>query len=426
MKITDPHLRNGISYAYIMSIDAYLALLNNSLYTSIHYLDEETADIIQHLEHFFLDLKNIFSPNTDRIKCYGQELLNSRKILEKKYQVLKAYQRELHHVTTYYYFTQNTDNNKAFSDTEIKSLRSDCVHFIFSDLKTSEVKRKTEMLLPYIPIRMTQENYLAYIQKSLAYMALSSPHLKEYALPLLLNQLFDGHHCTYFGKSFKDIADMLNTLKEESSIKDFDENVELLEEMLEDSILMIETLYQITGCFYSLLLVDDLDFENLADLHMSFGDLYHTLKAILSSDENKALFLETLTERVDEIKTVLQISYDKILPQVQSDSLWIKIHPYLSTALEYLFSFNTQKQPTDDIASLEILQDFANQLSKHLDALPVVEKKLRMQYFISKIPFIMSEKIFKSYIEKAFSIPMTSVQNFTPLIYIRSILEENK
>ncbi|WP_157047561.1 hypothetical protein [Cellulosilyticum ruminicola] len=46
-------LYTGIAYSYIEYVHAYLKLLNNSLFFSTPYLDEETAHIQDELKEIF-------------------------------------------------------------------------------------------------------------------------------------------------------------------------------------------------------------------------------------------------------------------------------------------------------------------------------------------------------------------------------------
>jgi hypothetical protein len=48
-----------------------------------------------------------------------------------------------------------------------------------------------------------------------------------------------------------------------------------------------------------------------------------------------------------------------------------------------------------------------------------------MQYFISAIPFMMSDKTFYTYTKQAFSSLSPSNTNFVYALYISNILEEN-
>ncbi|WP_069997432.1 hypothetical protein [Cellulosilyticum sp. I15G10I2] len=425
----------SLSYSYIKYIDEYLALLNNTLYTSINYLDEETSDIINRLKNIFLELPEIFAENATSKETYASQILEIRKVLERKYRVLNAYQRELHHLTTHLNFTQNISDlsgefpkliEEQIASIDFNQLSSDCVSFIFDATDMHTKQERASLLLPYIPIRMTKENYLSYVKKSIEFIAIEDNYENAVLLTSVLEQLFDGHLCPSFGEDFNDIAVTLSELNEEVHTEDFYENADLLGETIVTSLQMLNTLYKLTGALASLLLLEDLDFKTLTTLHISFYDLYYTLKDILISDENKELFLSTLPDQVREIKDSLKIKYQKVSENETLDPLFTLMHTYLSVDASHIFGFAIQKNPQPAPDIIAVFDNFSAKLKLHLLQLPAAQRKLRMQYFISTIPFIMSSKSFSIYMQQAFSPTSNRHQSFTAAMYLSHVLEENE
>ncbi|MDF2594217.1 MAG: hypothetical protein K0R69_558 [Clostridia bacterium] len=420
----------GISYSYINYIHNYLALLNNSLYSSVKYLDEETSSILDELKTVFLSLPDILSGNSKIKENHVLQIISFRTILEKKYRVLTAYQRELQHLTTSYNITHSlseetyplNEEDSFLIDSE--RLASDCVTFVFSENNIRIKQQNAALLLPYIPIKLTKENYLHYVKKSLEQIELN-PHADDTALLIsVLSQLFDGHSCPEYGEHFKDLSATLTELKCETSADAFYDNTQLTEETLETLLKMLHSLYKLTGSLNNLLVFDQLDFTAVTDLHISFYDLYYSLKNIITSDEDKELFLSSLPERVKDIKTSLQLDYEKA-SHSQSDPLFSLIQTYLSMDIGNVFGFTIRKSSSAAAEMSTLFNPFLDTLRETLLKLPSADRKLRMQYFISAIPFIMSDKTFYAYTKQAFSSLSPSSTNFVYALYINNILEEN-
>ncbi len=434
MNNSENQLLTSLSYSYINYIGDYLTLLNNSLYSSINYLDKETGDIIDQFKNIFLEIPYMGLKNSTSKEVYATQMLDFRATLEKKYRVLNAYQRELHHLMTYFHFTKeksslsdelNSVMKEESSSIDFNQLISDCINFIFDAPGIHSKQERASLLLPYIPMKMTKENYLDYIKKSIEYIAVENNYENASLLTSILAQLFDGHLCPYFGEDFEDIALTLTQLKEDLDTEDFYENAELLEETIDTSLQVLKTLYKMTGALSNLLLLEAVDFKSITDLHISFYDFYHTLKDILISDENKELFLSTLPDQVSEIKNSLHTKYQKVSLEEHLDPLFTLMHAYLSVEAGHIFGFDIQKNTDPSLDVISVFDKFLAQLKEHLLQLPMIERKLRMQYFISTIPFIMSSKSFQAYIQQAFSSASHSDQSFTAAMYLSHLLEES-
>ena len=75
-------LFSGIAYSYGEYINAYLKLLNNSLFFSTPYFDEETYQIQEELKGYFLDLPNLLLPQSSKKENCATRLLCIREIIE--------------------------------------------------------------------------------------------------------------------------------------------------------------------------------------------------------------------------------------------------------------------------------------------------------------------------------------------------------
>ena len=434
MKDNENQFIQGISYSYINYIHEYLSLLNNSLYTSIAYLDEETFFITESLKKIYLELPDILNSDSSLKEQQASKILGYRETLERKYRALNAYQRELHHLMTLFNMTMHSaaqqSSEDAFYTEELASidfdkLASDCVNFIFEDNKLETRQQRAALLLPYIPVRITRDNYLNYVRKSIEYIASDNHEAHIAMLVSILRQQFDGHLCPDYGLHFKDLSDTLAELKLAIADEDFYENAELLGETLSTLLDALHQIYKITGCLGNLLLFEELDFKTITDLHLSFYDFYYSVKNILLSGEDKELFLSELPEKVSEVMDQIQVSFKKVCRQPHNNRLFSLMETYLSLDVSSPFGFNIQKRPVNAAEDSCIFSDFLGFLKKELQVLPSLERKLRMQYFMSVIPFVMSDTNLYTYIKGAFEGSSDPRQKLTAVMYLASLLDEN-
>ncbi len=424
----------GISYSYIRYIDEYLSLLNNSLYSSVLYLDEETWQMLEDLKNHFLSLPDILSKDLTAKEEYASQILHYRITLEKKYRTLTAYQRELHHLTTRFNFLADkvdiSPESLQMMEDEMHAIdfdlmAKDCASFVFDSKNPGSRQERASLLLPYIPIRITKENYIDYLRKSIEHIAIQdTPDALNMLLDVLW-QLFDGHLCPDYGVHFKDLAITLDDLSLLKTDEDFYENAELLGETIDTLLRMLNNIYKLTGALANLLIFDQLNFQEITNMHISFNDLYYSLKNILSAGENTDLFLTALPDRVKEIEDQIQNDYEKVLRTHQTDSLFLLMHSYLSIDISHIFGFDIQKSKPFSSEAALMINTFLDELKKKLLALSSSDRKLRMQYFISTIPFVMSSSVFETYIRQSFSNAKAPWKSLVAANYLIQLMEEN-
>lgn len=434
MENNNTQVSTGLSYSYIHCIDNYLTFFTHSLFPSLPYIDEESAHLAEELKAIFLSLPTVLSEGSDIKEAYALKLVSFRPLLEAKYRVLKAYERELLHLTTRYQTTtllsdeELRDLHLQESDLvsmDFNQLASDCTRFIFEIPKMTIKQERAAALLPYIPIKITKENYLYYIDKSIKQIVIDETPGSAQLLVSILRQLFNGTTCPGYGQHFKDIVDSLAELSQFDNREDFEENTELLQEMIDSLLKMLYSMYHIVCNLCNLFILDTLDFKTLTDMHPSFYDLYYSVKGLLTPAEDKELFLSTLPERVEDIKNSLQGPYEKACSSKKTSSVFALIQTYLSMDLQHLFGFDIKKHNPYNDQTNSTLNQFLEELRDELFALPAVDRKLRMQYFMSTIPFVMSEDTFLTYTKKAFSAISKPKQSLVAAMYLSNILEEN-
>lgn len=411
MKQPSQQIYASIAYSYSEYIKAYLDLISNSMFFSTPYLDEETSHIQEELKRYFLDLPELISPhNPDKESC-AKRLLTIREKLEEKYRTLIGYQRELSLLLTikqndstfieHYFETtglKDIDPNTIYFD----QLASDCVAYVFGDTSGVEKQKRASSLLPYIPIRITRDNYIQYIRSSISHIAITNRVDSAKYLVSILNQLFDGRTYFGYGHHFVDLEASLVHLHTINNAEEFFEEVDLLNETIENCLTMLNQMFRMICTFSNLLIYEALDFTELTEMHASFFDLYYALKNILLKSEDYELLLTSLPERVEEIEKELLEDYQKACLTPEPDPLLPLIQTYLNMNIQQIFGFTTAKHNAYSEEVLKVLDDFIVELKDKLDSLPTLERKYRMQYFIGQIPFVMSNENFKAYVQHAF------------------------
>ncbi|PHV71723.1 hypothetical protein CS063_03955 [Sporanaerobium hydrogeniformans] len=424
----------GLAYAYSHCIDRYLRALTHSLFSSLPYLDEETNNLSKEVEALFLALPTLLSESTDIKATYVEKLIHLRPVLEKKYRTLKAYERELTQLTLVFEMTAlPSQEDLPFFEADLNSLHTfdfeklaqDCTQFIFHETNLHERQSRAALLLPYLPIRLTKDNFIYYISKTLKQIHIEDTAESADFLIQILAQLFDGKKYKEYGKHFKDIATSLEEFKCLTNREDFEENRDLLEETLQGALEIVEALYEVICTLCTFFLLENSSFKALTDLHPSFYDLYYSIKAILENGEDRELFISTLPERVEEIKASLEEPFLKACKQSVPSSVFALLQTSLQMRLTHLFSFDISKKPLMHTQTESLFEDFLIQLRKDLDALPPFERKLRMQYLMSVVPFAMSKETFHTYALQAFHASKEAQPLLIAIMYLTSILEQN-
>ncbi len=427
------YLSIGLSYAYSHCIDRYLAALTHPLFSSLSYLDEETATLAKEVETIYLSLPSLLSENVTIKATYVQKLIDLRPILEQKYRTLTAYERELTHLTLAAKMTLSPSmedkavfeaNLNQLHNFDFQKLADDCTDFVFQEKNLHRRHEHAALLLPYVPIRLTKDNFIYYMGKSLKQIRIEDTAESATFLTDILTELFEGTQFPQYGQHFKDIATSLTELKEMSEREEFEENVELLQETLEGSLDLVEAFYEVICALCTFFLLEDSSFKVLTDLHPSFYDLYYSVKTILEGSEDKELFASTLPERVEEITASLEKSYLKACQKATSSPLFSLLQTTLQMRLDYVFGFDMSPKPLTLTQAAPIFETFLIKLRERLDHLSNVERKLRMQSLMGIVPFVMSEETFHTYMVQAFHSTKESHSLLVAVMYLTTVLEQ--
>lgn len=429
MKIINQSINNGISIAYISLLQDFSSLLSHTLYPHMDVIDTQLHTIIQDLEKTFLSLDTLIGGDiTSRRDCISQ-LQSFQSILENRYRILNGYERELSHISLsleekYQLLTINSSDVQGIDYTQFIH---EFLDFISSSQTDEEKKYKLAQTIGLVPIRMTKDSFISYIKRSLG--KISVGHTDEHHNHFLsvFKQLFDGRYTPEYNNYFSDLNTSIEefrklsttTLSSEDIEKTFDD-IQLTKDHIDSLHELLNSLHFLTSRFSILFLMDDLDFPSLMDRHIAFKDFFFTLKSLLnknSSMDDYEIILESLSNRLEEVyididndykritnELFAQVNNKKVPPNEEAvDGLKIDslIRSYLLLDIKDIFSFNESK---DKISTLpkEYIQSATDFLQKQFGKLKPAERKLRMQYLMSAMPFIMSEEQLFQYVTHGF------------------------
>lgn len=435
MEQTSQQVYAGIAYSYMEYINAYHGLLKNNLFFSLEFLDEETFQIEEELKALYLSLPTLLSDSSTSKEEVATRLLDLKTALEIKYRVLTAYKRELFHLvstrqkenaTSPNYLAEHDLSEEELSLWDFNALEEDCVHFIFKDTSVKDRQLRAAKLLPLLPMRITKDNFLSLIRKSIDYITINDTTQDAMYLISILNQLFDGKNCPGYGKHFSDLTESIAELNTLLDPLDFDEEADMLNEMLDTLFEILTALHKMICTLSNLLLFDQVDFNTITEMHPSFFDLYHCLKRILENAEDEDLLLESLSERIPTLQKELKTNLDKVGKKGQKSELFKLIETYLTLDIKNAFGFGMQKKTAYSPEICTLFDTFIDELQLTLMALPPAERKQRMQYLLGNLPFVMTESNFKLYVNKAFESLSTPGQRFALAMSIYQVLENGK
>lgn len=424
----------AISYSYISMVEDYLNVLKNPCAATFEYFDQDVAGILKEMKTLFTTLPNLLGGESEFKETYAKNLVNYRGVLEEKYRSLNAYKRELMHLTSLYNL-KSSMNESTYEDyhlteedarsMDFSMLAKDCTTFVFAEKASKKRQKRAAMLLPYVPMRMTKDSFLAYVEKSLAKVNIDDTPESALFLTSILSQLFDGRLYENYGESFKDLCRSLDDLATIEDGEEFFEEADLTNETIDFALELIQNLYHMICTFSNLLIFDALTFETLTDLHVSFYDLFCTIQNILNDSEDKDIFLESLPERVATLKEEIFSLYKKACETRNVDPLFILMQTYISMSVSHVFGFDAGKHKPYSEAVTTILSDFISHLRDSLNTMEPVPRKLRMQYFMSVVPFIMNEETFYKFIMQGFQNVTDPKRNLFTMMYLSNVLEES-
>ena len=424
MKLITQSIQAGVSFAYISLLVDLADIFTSPLSLSIGEMDPELPIIIQDIKKTFSSLEYLIGDDEkSRSQCV-LTLQQHQKTLEQKYQVLNGYSRELNHIATDLEerYHLKTTSPQSVQGINYHQFIHEALAFIAQSESPKEKTYKTQEVLRFIPMRMTKDSFTCYIEESLQRV---SPGQGESGNALFLSvfkQMFDGRFTPSYHEIFYDLALAIEDIRDQSKTDLTSEEIEtifddiyLLKDTTEELHHLLTLLHTAISKTSVLFVLDNLNFEILADEHVSFKDLFFTISSLLNGDaygEDYQILLETLPHRLGDIYNELEENYnlcvanlDKeikkgALPQTEQTLESIKIFSlirfYLLLNIQDAFSFS-ESLSIDSTLSEDVINEATSFLKEQLDGLKPAERKLRMQHLISMLPFIMDDQEFTNY-----------------------------
>ena len=450
MKLITQSIQTGISFAYISLLVDLTDMLTSPLSLSIGEMDGDLDAIIQDIKGIFSSLDSLIGgEEISRSECI-QTLQLHHKTLEQKYQALNGYNRELSHIAT------DLEEQYHLKSTPPDSIQGinyhQFIHEALDFIAQSETKKektyKIQEVMSSIPMRMTKDSFIDYIGHSLEKV---SPGKVEASGTLFLSvfkQMFDGRFTPHYHEVFYDLAVAIEDIRQQSKIDLGSEDIVaifddlyLLKDTAEEIHHLLTLLHTIISEMSVLLILDNLNFDILTHEHIAFQDLFFTMKSLIDGEvygEDYHILLETLPDRLgaiyDEINQIYEQGIDKLDATIKKGSLTqteqtlksVKLFSlmrfYLLLGIEDAFAFSEATE--NDIAlPQEIIEAATDFLREQLDILKPAERKLRMQYLISILPFIMDDQQFASYFNDGLEGTSNEIKKVHVLAKISSFME---
>lgn len=450
MKIITQSIQNGISFAYISLLQDSTSLLANPFSLSIGEMDQDLVNVFQDTQAIFSSLELLIGGDeASRGECI-QKLQSHHRTLEKKYKALNGYSRELNHIAINLEekFHLQTTPLSAIEGINYHQFIHETLDFISQSKTPKEKNYKLQEVLRFIPMRMTKSTFIDSIKNSLEKISSGKNQENSTLFLPIFQQLFDGRLTPDYHEVFEDLAIAIESIRDTSQtdleandIEEVFDDIYLLKDTIEELYNMLFLLHRITSNISVLLLLDHLRFDILCNEHIAFQDLYLTVKSLISGHthgEDYTILLETLPARLEDIYNEIdenyQLSFNKLRETVKkgalaqtdeamkSITLFNLIHSYFLLDIGDVFSFN-EKTEDDTGLSKTIIEEAIIFLEEQFSKLSPAERKLRMQYLISMLPFMMDDQSFANYFNDALEGTSNPIKKAYVLAKISSFME---
>ena len=450
MEIITQSIRNGISLAYTSLLENLIDLFIHPLGLSIGEIDKDLINIFQDIQKVFASLDFLIGADEPPLSECVQQLQAHHRILEKKYRALNGYNRELNHIAISLEesFHLQTTSPASVEGINYHQFIYETLDFISRAKTPKEKKYKLQEVLRLLPMRMTKNTFIDYIENSLQEVSPGINKSNDTLFLSIFKQLFDGRFTPDYHKVFDDLAIAIESIREKSKtnpkpneIEEIFDDIYLLRDTIEDLYNLLVLLHTAISNLSVLLLLDNLNFELLCNEHIAFKDLFLTLKSLINGEthgEDYTILLETLPSRLedlhDQIYENYQLSVDKLRNSIEKGllpntdktlktiTLFNLIHSYFLLDIGDAFSFNEKKQGDIGLSQTTINESIIF-LKGQLDKLDPSERKLRMQYLMSVFPIIMDDQTLTNYFNDALEATSNPVKKAFVLAKVSSFME---
>ncbi len=443
-------IQESVSFAYISLLTDCTNLFTNPTIISINEIDTDLGTIINDIKTCVSSLDTLIGAEEEIRSGWATKLQGHHKLLECKFRLINAYSRELNHISTGLErdFHLKTTDLKDIEGIDYHQFIHEGLDFINQSQTEKEKHYKTKEILRALPMRMTKDSFVSYVANSLPKVA-PNPQDSDGSLFLsIFKQLFDGRLDHDYGLAFTDIAVAIEELRDESQtdltgndIERMFDDIYLLKDTIEELFGVITTLHHMISYLSTLLILDSLNFDILSNEHVAFQDLFFTVRALIKGDthgEDYNIMVETLPDRLEDVLNEIQENdtesskafYSKLekgsFSQTEETLKLIKVYSlirvYLILSVEDAFAFNESTSPSLQLPTT-IITSATDFLSLELSKLKAYERKLRMQYLISMLPFTMDTQTFADYFNRAIEGTANEIQKAYVLAKISNFMD---
>lgn len=450
MKIITNAIQHGVSFAYISLLTDCTNLMTTPAIATIKEVDTDLSTIIDDITIYVSSLDTLIGDNEQTKSECVTKLQAHHKTLELKFKSINGYSRELNHISTLLEskFHLKTTKLEDIKGIDYHQFVHEGLDFIAKSQTEKEKTYKIKEILRALPMRMTKDSFIDYVRQSLKKIA-PNPLDQDNTLFLsIFKQMFDGRLTENYGINFPDLASCAEDFREQSEINLTGEYIEeifddiyLIKDTVEELYSIITLLYNTVSALSTLLILDSLDFEILSNEHVSFKDLFFTIKSLMMGEthgEDYSILVETLPDRLADVYDEISENYAKStknfynklekgsFPQTEETLKLIKVFSlirfYLMLNIEDAFSFDESTEASSQLPS-SIIHSATDFLAQELNTLKPAERKLRMQYLISMIPFTMDTQEFALYFDNAIEGTSNEVQKAYVLAKISNFMD---
>jgi len=303
----------------------------------------------------------------------------------------------------------NIDFNKFFED---------CYKFLKNSASEAEKKYKISQILMYLPLKMSNDEYIEYVKKSIMNQK-DSINLDFSTYLNLLKQKFNPTLVAEYKSLFPDLIDeidsyilLLNEPITQDKLENISKGIDIIQNKLFDVSEYLNILYKNLN-YLLLLLSMGLDMDFIIGTNPVYLDLYNTVKSILNNNnKDKQFYSETIIdllnkhlEQIMNIQTKINNDLDKII--VEADNIYDNelidglidtnnmFRTYINIDLKNEIYNVTEKNNSDMNVDefIKFLSDEINQNNYQL--------KIRMKSFLGVIPSVFNQSEAMNYIESS-------------------------
>lgn len=332
---------------------------------------------------------------------------------------------------------------------------ADCHTFMEEQKTLLEQKTAMGKLLQCLPLHMAREKYYDIIQQSLqAAFAGESKELISCSL-----RAFEGFCCPesnpLYGKYFPEIATYIGEKRISLPHNMDDETLHAYYDSLKEVLEQLQDIEEYFSCMLhdinSLILLFYLtySFKDLTESVASYSDLYHAVCDFFNGEWNeteKAAFLETLTEQLEEavepvIDKANEIAREEyaLLENIKTFAafeeetqkvLWTEEFIrdcYFGDLNDQLFQFSLPEDlpPATETEKEALFADFIQKTRSYLETLPAQTRKTAMQTLLGALPPIFDVHAVMELVTEAIDKTTTLEQKVLIVDKVGMVFQEN-